>query len=147
MMALYNCSEVDMFDATQYATLRALVDRMIPADDMPGGLDAGVDRYILHLLQHDGAGFASQYLTALDALQQEAVAQYGCAFAQLRAVDADALLHGLTHHAPHTRWQTSPPAFIALLAEHCAEGFYADPRQGGNADQVSWRMIGFEERR
>lgn len=136
-----------MFDATQYATLRALVDRMIPADEVPGGLDAGVDNYILHLLQHDGAGFASQYRAAIDAFQQEALVQYGCAFAQLPAGDADALILALTRHAPNTCWQTSPPAFIAILAEHCAEGFYADPRQGGNAGQVSWRMIGFEERR
>ena len=30
------------------------------------------------------------------------------------------------------------------LVNHAAEGYYADPGQGGNRNRVSWRMIGFQ---
>ena len=136
-----------MFDALQYATLRAVVDRMIPRDDTPGGIDAGVDHYLLGFLQHDGSGFAALYLAVLDALTQEAQARHQCNFADLSAADADALLHDIAHGQTVAHWPYHPGQSLALIAEHCAEGFYADPRQGGNRDMVSWRMIGFEERR
>jgi hypothetical protein len=28
--------------------------------------------------------------------------------------------------------------------EHSAEGFYSDPGNGGNRDNIAWKMIGFE---
>lgn len=136
-----------MFDATQYATLRTLVDRMIPADDAPGGLAAGVDRYILHLLQHDGRGYSIQYEAALTAVQRESMARYATPFAQLTTAQADNLLQALAQNDTRVVWAYDAKSFIEMLAEHCAEGFYADPRQGGNDGAVSWRMLGFEERR
>lgn len=136
-----------MFDATQYATLRAVVDRMIPADDVPGGLDAGVDQYLLRFLQHDGAGYAATYLAGLDALQHEAQLRYRADFASLAAADADAILHAMMRGDTHAAWSYGAATTIDMFAEHCAEGFYADPRQGGNRNAVSWQMIGFEERR
>ncbi len=136
-----------MFDATQYATLRAVIDRMIPRDDAPGGLDAGVDRYILHLLQHDGVGYSALYMSLLDALQHEAHVRHNLAFAQLSAHDADAILHAFARSESSAVLLANAAWCIATVAEHCAEGFYADPRQGGNHDTVSWQMIGFEERR
>jgi hypothetical protein len=33
-----------------------------------------------------------------------------------------------------------------MLAEHCAEGFYSDPGNGGNHSESAWKMIGFEVR-
>lgn len=136
-----------MFDASQYATLRAVVDCMIPADEAPGGLMAGVDRYLIHFLQHDGVGFVAQYQSALTALQREAELRYQCTFAQLAQSQATELLHALERDETQTLWHTSPSAFVAMMAEHCAEGFYADPRQGGNFNAVSWVSIGYEERR
>jgi hypothetical protein len=136
-----------MFDATQYATLRAVVDCMIPADEAPGGLMAGVDRYLIRFLQHDGVGFVAQYQSALTALQHEAELRHDTGFAHLTPAQATDLLHALERNEIQAVWLTSPSAFVALMAEHCAEGFYADPRQGGNANGVSWVSIGFEERR
>jgi len=136
-----------MFDATQYATLRAVVDCMIPADEAPGGLMAGVDRYLIHFLQHDGVGFVVQYQVAMTALQREAELRHGCGFAQLTQVQATEMLHALERNEMHAVWLTSPSVFVTTMAEHCAEGFYADPRQGGNTNGVSWVSIGFEERR
>jgi hypothetical protein len=35
-------------------------------------------------------------------------------------------------------------AFINRLIDLAAEGFYADPANGGNRDGASWRMIGYD---
>ncbi len=135
-----------MFDASQYATLRAVVDRMIPVDDAPGGLDAEVDRYLLTLLQHE-TGLIPTYTAALTALHHEADIRHHQPFAALTPDQMDVILHDVAAGTTQAVWLTDAPAFVALLAEQCAEGFYADPRQGGNKDTISWRMIGFEERR
>ena len=136
-----------MFDATQYATLRLAIDRMIPVDDAPGGLDAGVDRYIMHFLQHDGVGYSAMYISLLDALHHEAHMRHNLAFAHLSPDDADAILHAFARNETTAVMPWNATQYIDMVAEHVAEGFYADPRQGGNHNAVSWQMIGFEERR
>jgi hypothetical protein len=62
------------------------------------------------------------------------VAQPGRAFAALEPAEQDAVLASLE--------QAKSPAFHWLL-ETTMEGFYADPRHGGNRNGVSWQLIGF----
>ncbi|MEE9550624.1 MAG: gluconate 2-dehydrogenase subunit 3 family protein, partial [Candidatus Binatia bacterium] len=33
--------------------------------------------------------------------------------------------------------------FFSLLLKHTMEGFYGDPRHGGNKDRVGWTLLGF----
>ena len=77
-----------MFDAPQLATLRALIERYIPADDTPGGIAAGVDGYLIGFLQGDGVGYLTRYGQALTALENEAQLRHGTAFAGLNGRDA-----------------------------------------------------------
>ena len=35
-----------------------------------------------------------------------------------------------------------PQLFFDLLLTHTRQGFYGDPRHGGNRDLVSWKMVG-----
>lgn len=136
-----------MLDALQYATLRAVVDRMIPRDDTPGGLDAGVDHYLIRFLQHDGGGYITAYTAFLDAINFHTQHHHQCPFSELTGADADLVLQRMTDEPIELIASWNSTQLIALIAEHCAEGFYADPRQGGNKEMVSWRIIGFEERR
>jgi gluconate 2-dehydrogenase gamma chain len=32
--------------------------------------------------------------------------------------------------------------FFALILSHTMQGFYGDPRHGGNRERVSWKMLG-----
>ena len=32
--------------------------------------------------------------------------------------------------------------FFDLILAHTRQGFYGDPRHGGNRDRVSWKMVG-----
>jgi hypothetical protein len=133
-----------MLTEPQRATLRALIDRLIPADDYPGGWDAGVGDYLERQFAGDLSDVLDLYRSGLDALEVEARAKAGISFSELAPAAQDELLRRVELGEMATDWPVDPAAFFRAAAEHAAEGFYGDPGNGGNRDEVSWRMIGFE---
>ena len=133
-----------MFNDLQLRTLHAAIDRVIPPDDFPGGVEAGVADYLHGQLGRDLAHLAVDYPRFCDALEGEAQALHGQAFAALAAEAQDILLARVERAEVETAWPLDPSAFFAAFIEHCAEGFYSDPGNGGNRDGVAWRMIGYE---
>jgi hypothetical protein len=131
----------------QITTLHALVDRLIPADGAPGALEAGTDDFILALLVGDGAAEAPLLALGLTQLDHEAAAaRPGQSFSTLSPSEQDALLAAIERNQPSTAWPASisAPAFFNRLVDLAAEGFYADPANGGNRNAVSWRLIGYD---
>lgn len=126
----------------QRQTLRAAVDRIIPADDFPGGWDAGVGDFFALLLAREPQ-FLPAYRSGLDALEAEAQAASGAAFAGLPPDAQDALLARVEAGEVAACWPLDPGTFFRLLAEQTTEGFYADPGNGGNRNGVGWDMIGY----
>jgi hypothetical protein len=135
-----------MFTELHLAALRALIDRIIPADDFPSGWQAGVGDYLARQFERDLRPQLDGYRAGLDALDVEAQASCGARFAELGAEEQDALLRRIETGAVTTAWPIDPAAFFQAAVEHAMEGFYADPGNGGNRDGISWRMIGFEVR-
>ena len=135
-----------MLTELQHATLRALVDRIIPADDFPSGWQAGVGDYLASQFERDLRPQLDRYRAGLDALDAEAQAGTGARFAELDAADQDALLRRVEAGTVKLAWPIDAAAFFQAAVEHAMEGFYSDPGNGGNHDGVSWRMIGFEVR-
>ena len=135
-----------MFTEHHLVTLRALVNRIIPADDFPGGWEAGVGTYLLHQFARDLHPLITMYRSGLDALDDEARALHGVGFAELDADAQDALLTQIEQNETATPWPVEPAVFFRYAVAHTAEGFYSDPGNGGNRDGVAWQMIGFEVR-
>jgi hypothetical protein len=135
-----------MLTEQQTATLRALVDRIIPADDFPSGWQAGVGDYLAGQLARDLRPQLDRYRAGLDALNAEAQSGSGAPFADLDAEAQDTLLRRIEVGEVAAAWPIDPAAFFQAAVEHAMEGFYSDPANGGNRDGVSWRMIGFEVR-
>ena len=81
-----------MLTEPQIATLRALVDRIIPADEFPSGWQAGVGDYLAGQFERDLRPQLDRYRAGLDALDAEAQAGSGRRFAELNAEEQDALL-------------------------------------------------------
>lgn len=128
----------------QLVALRALLDRIIPPDDFPGGWEAGVGEYLLRQLAGDLAPLRAAYAAGLSALDAEAQAAGAASFAAMPAGAQDALLARVEAGQVVAEWPVDPAGFFRMAAEHAAEGFYGDPGNGGNRDGVAWRMIGFE---
>lgn len=133
-----------MLEPRQLRTLQALVDTIIPEDDYPGGWDAGVGDYLLRQLESDLAHCSSRYCEWLDALETESEKVFQRPFAKLELEARTALLEAIEEGDIKSNWRVDQAAFFAQIVEHCTEGFYADPGNGGNRDGIAWRMVGFE---
>ncbi len=156
-------------DGAQRDTLRAVVNRIIPADDYPNAWDAGVGAYMLRLLAGDARALAPLVAAGLDALSAEALAEgqttvgaaalaleagalnpaalaAACPFADLTAAEQDRLLGRVERGTTCTVWPVDADEWFALLVRLTNEGYYADPANGGNKQRVAWTMIGFDPR-
>lgn len=135
-----------MLSAHQMDILRAAVNRIIPADDFPAGWEAGVGDYLMRQFADDLKNLMDTYSIGLDALDAESQAIIGTNFAQADAAAQDSLLSQIEQGAVKTKWPLDPAKFFNMMIDHSMEGFYADPGNGGNRDQIAWKMIGFEVR-
>lgn len=128
----------------QQTTLKALIDRLIPADDFPSGWEAGVGNYLARHWASDLKEQAPLIKTGLDCLEAEAKARHeGQSFASLPEEQQDRLLRAVELGEVVTSWEVSPARFLSLLAQLSAEGYYSDPDNGGNQGGHSWEMVGY----
>ena len=129
----------------QEQTLRAAVDRLIPADDYPGAWQSGVGDYLARQFEGDLRPVFSDYSAGLTALDAESIKRFQQSFSNLSEADQDQALRLVEAGEVLTNWAVAPRDFFNLLIRTTAEGFYSEPEQGGNRNAVSWKMIGFEE--
>jgi gluconate 2-dehydrogenase gamma chain len=156
------------FTPKEAATVEAVVDRLIPADELsPGGKDCGCAVFIDRQLAGPQGRFegrymsgpfqpgtkqqgpqspvtpAQQYRKALAALDATCRAKYdNRAFADLSDNQKDEVLTGLEDGSLKLQG-TDGQSFFKLILEDTQNGFLADPIYGGNKDLVAWKMIGF----
>ena len=133
-------------DENRMRTMHAALDRLIPADDYPGGWDAGCGSYIMEQLGGQLTHLLPMYIAGLDGIDAEASAEYAQRFADTDFERQDTLLRRIERGEVLASWQTDPKLFFAVLVSHAAEGYYANSAQGGNRDRVAWKMIGFNGR-
>ena len=128
----------------QQQTLRAAVDRIIPADDYPGAWEAGVGDYLARQFEGDLLPVLDIYLSGLTALEAEAEARFQRGFKLLTPDQQDLLLQHVEVDDVLATWDVLPSRFFDLLVITTAEGFYSEPEQGGNRAAISWAMTSFE---
>jgi len=117
-----------MLSPHEQALLRAVIDRILPADDFPSATGFGADRYIFAILDGDAKAIAGPVRYGLSELDRQG-------FLAANAAGQQALLKAIQ----------SEPWFTRLI-ELTAEGTYANPGNGGNQDATSWMMLGYDPR-
>lgn len=127
----------------QWQTLQALIDCIIPADDFPSGWQAGVGDYLAGQFARDLVALVPSYQQGLDALEAEALAQYGAGFGALAPTTQSNLLIAIDAGAVRAAWPIDPVAFFRMVVEHTHEGYYSDPSNGGNRNGIGWDMVGY----
>jgi len=125
-------------------TLRAVVDCLIPPDAFPGAYDAGVCDYLERIFQTDLAAQSEFFLAGIEGIEAEALERFNQSFADLTPDQKTSTLAAIESNDVKTSWPIPPSLFFELLVNTTAEGYYADPQQGGNRGAVSWLMTGFE---
>jgi gluconate 2-dehydrogenase gamma chain len=124
-------------------TLEVICDRIIPADQDPGARWAGVVNFIDKQLLGPYRKLQKTYHLGLTATNETSQAMFGKRMAALTGDQADEVLHKIEKgQAPGDTWkQVSPKEFMSMVVAHTMQGFYGDPRHGGNRERVSWKMV------
>jgi len=113
------------------STLAAICDQIIPADDFPSASQAGVVDFIDIQLTGPYRYLQRAYREGLLQIDREAQAQFGRRFAELSPAEQQAFLE-----------EREKTEFFRMVRDHTLQGYYGDPRHGGNHDAISWRMLG-----
>ncbi|MGZ6326883.1 MAG: gluconate 2-dehydrogenase subunit 3 family protein [Bdellovibrionota bacterium] len=131
------------FSIDEARVLAAISDQIIPADQDPGASWAGVVNYIDRQLCGPYKNLQSTYRLGLAAVDQSSRALYGKLFADLDSAQQLEFLHLVEDgKAPGSIWkQISSTEFFEYVLDHTMQGFYGDPRHGGNREGVSWKML------
>jgi hypothetical protein len=109
--------------AAQYATLDAIAETIIPADDhSPGARDARVADYIDLLLAESDQATQRTWTAGLAALDEESRRRFQAPFAQLSGAQATNLLTEISAHelAPRTPLET----FFKATKDATIRGYY-----------------------
>jgi len=124
-------------------TLAGMVDQIIPPDQDEGAAWAGVVNYIDRQLCGPFRNLQGLYHGGIRGVDQTSQSLYGKLFADLESIQQIELLHRLEDgRAPAAPWkQLSPAEFFSTVVDHTMQGFYGDPRHGGNRQGVSWKML------
>jgi gluconate 2-dehydrogenase gamma chain len=124
-------------------TLEAWVDTLIPPDEDPGAREAGVARYIDLQLTRWFRRYQSDYREALAQIERWAKARSGRGFAEMPAEAREEMLLLMEQgQADRGRFPDGGKAAFELVLAHAMQGFYGNPRHGGNRGYASWKMIG-----
>ena len=107
----------------QYATLEALVETIIPADERsPGAKDARVADYIDLLLSESDDTLTLQWLGGLEELDEEAATRFGQPFVKLQPAQAESLLTDISRN--ELKPQTPSETFFVMAKQATIHGYY-----------------------
>ena len=164
--------EPQFFTAAEWAFILAATARLIPSDgNGPGAIEARVPVFLDRQMAgaygaaedwymqgpHDAAaapqfGYqtplapAAIYRSGIKRFNSWCEATHGALFAGLSAADQDAALTALENNSGTGGATILPPEemdFFELLLQNTREGYFADPKYGGNHEMAAWVHIGF----
>jgi gluconate 2-dehydrogenase gamma chain len=122
------------FTAEQGRTMEALCAHIVPEDQDPGAVRAGVVDFIDRQLTRFYKPLQAVYKRGIADVENESVAATGRAFPDLPPkLQLDVI--GLIEKNPGAK------PFFDLLVAHTMQGYYGDPRHGGNRERASWKML------
>jgi len=135
------------FDEHQWATVEALTAQIIPTDMDPGAKEGGVVNYIDIALATVYAEQQEMYVLGIKGVDQSAKAMFKKGrFIDLKPEEQIQIMKAMEKdEAPGEIWKELPASsfFYDGLLAHTYEGFYGDPRYGGNKNYVGWKLVGF----
>jgi gluconate 2-dehydrogenase gamma chain len=130
------------FTVDEARTASAICDRIVPPDDAPGAAALGVVTFIDRQLLGPYRDYQGDYRAGISAVDAECRARCGKTFVDLISAEQDAVLSAIEKGEVCTEWKAvQPKTFFALINDHTLQGYYGDPRHGGNRDGASWKML------
>jgi gluconate 2-dehydrogenase gamma chain len=133
--------------AQETEVLSAMVDRLIPSDDMgPGAVEAGALRFIDRALSETDADAIDAYRAGLAALDRYSRYSRGAPFLELSDRDKDSVLIDVqlgSATGADVGFVGSSGSFFNMVKSHTWQGTFGDPMYGGNLNFVGWDLLGY----
>ncbi len=133
--------------ASETEILSAMVDRLIPSDEMgPGALDAGVLRFIDRVLSESDSGAADSYRSGLAALDTYSRYTRGGPFIDLSTIDQDSVLIDVQIGAATgagVGFVGGSGSFFNMVKSHTWQGMFGDPQYGANVNFAGWDLLDY----
>ncbi len=120
--------------------LIAVIDRIVPPDEFAGASQAGVHHFVRRIFATDLAPRAAMFFSFLGQLDTHAIERFQRRFAELDERQQDDLLKQAEAGT------IVSAGWFGQLVDLVMEGYYADPSNGGNTDQASWKMLGYSRK-
>jgi len=121
------------FTADEAQTVQAICAQLIPSDRDPGAKEAGAVNYIDIQLTRPFRRYQKTYRRGIAAVDDVSRSKFGKPFVQLNSDQQVDALNAV---------EEKSGAFFDLILAHARQGFYGDPRHGGNRGMASWKMLG-----
>lgn len=120
----------------QATEVEAMAAQIIPTDDTPGAREARVIYFIDRALTTFDRDKQDLYRAGLRELQLKCVEQFprAATFSKLSSPQQIELLKTI-----------EKGEFFEAVRVHTIIGFFANPEYGGNAGQIGWKLVGFED--
>jgi gluconate 2-dehydrogenase gamma chain len=129
--AVNAASKFVFFTASEAVLVALIAEQIVPADKDPGATDAGVVYYIDRQVAGQLSVFAPLYRESL------------AAFEPMRTMAFSEQTEFLKSVERKERGEAAARLF-SIMIDHTMQGFYGAPSQGGNRDEVSWKMLGIQ---
>ena len=149
------------FNVDQARTLEAMLDQIVPPDDLPGARAAGTMHYIDRALALWEPESRWDYVAGLEGVDESSELLFKGKFANLKPEQQVQVLQALEKgDAPGRVWRnfqvgrgpsgpypggeaagSTMQRFFELVVRHTMQGYYGHPKYGGNRDGASWKML------
>lgn len=129
------------FTDEEWDTLCAACERVLPKDEDPGALEAGVPEYIDRMLQSPQLEkMKKDFVPGVAAIKRRSERMFKVPFAKATPAQQDELL-AIFRDSPE---KSGEARWFDMLMVLSLEGFLGDPSYGGNRDKVGWKLVGFD---
>jgi gluconate 2-dehydrogenase gamma chain len=121
------------FTADEAIAVDAICEQLIPADRDAGAREAGAVNFIDIQLTGPYRRYQATYRKGLASVDARSRGMFSKPFSALASENQVQVLREV---------ERQDKAFFDLILNHARQGFYGDPRHGGNRGRVSWKMLG-----
>src|SRR5262249_15673564 len=130
-----------VFTPDQMRMLDAVVNRLIPSDDLgPGASETGVPVYLACSFSGHLRGERDVFSEGLAAIEAAARARHNTAFVQLSLAQQDKFLNAMEKNEV-SGFRPDSRTFFNRIRQLTLEGMFGDPWYGGNKSFAGWDLI------
>lgn len=148
---VYACSAKEyslwrFFTNHEAKVLGIICNQIIPEDDFPGAVDAGVIYYIDQRLISKYSELKNKYRKGLKSVEESCQQMHGKSIFELTWEQQTQFLVQMEKNKLAQKFwaKQSSSSFFYLVRKHTIEGYFGHPRHGGNKNLAGYRLVHFE---